>query len=118
MTESVLKVAIEPVAPSELPKMLSGLRSVNKSYPLLATKVEESGEHVIMGTGELYLDCVMHDLRKLYSEIEIKVSDPTTRFSETVLETSALKCYADTPNKKYASESSRRLALTFKTGTG
>jgi len=100
MTESVLKIAIEPIAPSELPKMLSGLRSINKSYPLAATKVEESGEHVLIGPGELYLDCVMHDLRKLFSEIEIKVSDPVTKFCETVLETSALKCYADTPNKK------------------
>ncbi|KAF9817963.1 hypothetical protein IEO21_03038 [Rhodonia placenta] len=100
MTQSVLKVAIEPIAPSELPKMLSGLRSVNKSYPLVSTKVEESGEHVVIGTGELYLDCVMHDLRRLFSEIEIKVSDPVTKFCETVLETSALKCYADTPNKK------------------
>lgn len=100
-TQSVLKIAVEPIAPSELPKMLSGLRSINKSYPLVSTKVEESGEHVIIGTGELYLDCVMHDLRKLYSEIEIKVSDPVTTFCETVLEMSALKCYADTPNKKY-----------------
>ncbi|KAJ3569331.1 hypothetical protein NP233_g5114 [Leucocoprinus birnbaumii] len=100
ITESVLKVAIEPIAPSELPKMLSGLRSINKSYPLISTKVEESGEHVLIGTGELYLDCVMHDLRKLFSEIEIKVSDPVVKFCETVLETSALKCYADTPNKK------------------
>ncbi|KAJ3510520.1 hypothetical protein NLJ89_g4626 [Agrocybe chaxingu] len=100
MTQSVLKIAIEPIAPSELPKMLSGLRNINKSYPLVATKVEESGEHVVIGTGELYLDCVMHDLRRLFSEIEIKVSDPVTKFCETVLETSALKCYADTPNKK------------------
>ncbi len=100
MTQSVLKVAVEPIAPSELPKMLSGLRSINKSYPLIGTKVEESGEHVIVGTGELYLDCALHDLRKIFSEIEIKVSDPVTRFCETVLETSALKCYADTPNKK------------------
>ncbi|KAF9447037.1 Calreticulin-domain-containing protein [Macrolepiota fuliginosa MF-IS2] len=100
MTESVLKIAIEPIAPSELPKMLAGLRSINKSYPLISTKVEESGEHVLIGTGELYLDCVMHDLRRLFSEIEIKVSDPVVKFCETVLETSALKCYADTPNKK------------------
>ncbi|KAH9486434.1 116 kDa U5 small nuclear ribonucleoprotein component [Psilocybe cubensis] len=100
MTQSVLKIAIEPIAPSELPKMLAGLRSINKSYPLVSTKVEESGEHVLIGTGELYLDCVMHDLRRLFSEIEIKVSDPVTKFCETVLETSALKCYADTPNKK------------------
>ena len=69
MTQSVLKIAVEPIQPSELPKMLSGLRSINKSYPLVSTKVEESGEHVIVGTGELYLDCIMHDLRKLFAEI-------------------------------------------------
>lgn len=67
-----LHFAVEPVNPSELPKMLDGLRKVNKSYPLVTTKVEESGEHVILGTGELYLDCVMHDLRRMYSEIDIK----------------------------------------------
>jgi len=99
-TQSVIKIAVEPVNPSELPKMLDGLRKVNKSYPLLSTRVEESGEHVILGTGELYLDCVMHDLRKLYSEIEIKVADPVVSFCETVVETSSLKCFAETPNKK------------------
>ena len=90
-TQSVIKIAVEPVNPSELPKMLDGLRKVNKSYPLLSTRVEESGEHVVLGTGELYLDCVMHDLRKLYSEIEIKVADPVVSFCETVVETSASK---------------------------
>ena len=99
-TQSVIKIAVEPVNPSELPKMLDGLRKVNKSYPLLSTRVEESGEHVILGTGELYLDCVMHDLRKLYSEIDIKVADPVVSFCETVVETSSLKCFAETPNKK------------------
>ena len=100
MTESVFKVAVEPINPSELPKMLDGLRKINKSYPLITTKVEESGEHVILGTGELYMDCVLYDLRRLYAEMEIKVSDPVTRFCETVVETSAIKCYALTPNKK------------------
>lgn len=100
IAESVFKVAVEPVNPSELPKMLDGLRKVNKSYPLISTKVEESGEHVVLGTGELYMDCVLHDLRKLYSEMEIKISDPVTRFCETVVETSAIMCYSITPNKK------------------
>ena len=99
-TESVFKVAVEPINPSELPKMLDGLRKVNKSYPLITTKIEESGEHIILGTGELYMDCVLHDLRRLYSEMELKVSDPVTRFCETVVETSAIMCYAITPNKK------------------
>lgn len=98
--ESVFKVAVEPINPSELPKMLDGLRKISKSYPLVTTKVEESGEHVVLGTGELYMDCVLHDLRRLYSEMEIKVSDPVTRFCETCVETSAIKCYATTPNKK------------------
>jgi U5 small nuclear ribonucleoprotein component len=100
VTQNVFKVAIEPVHPSELPKMLEGLRKINKSYPLATTKVEESGEHVLLGTGELYMDCILHDLRRQYTEIEIKVSDPVTRFSETVIETSALKCFAESPNKK------------------
>lgn len=99
-TKSVIKVAVEPVNPSELPKMLEGLRKCNKSYPMLQTKVEESGEHVMIGTGELYLDCVMHDLRHMYSEIDIRISDPGVCFSETVIETSREKCIGDTPNKK------------------
>ncbi|RUS18498.1 hypothetical protein BC937DRAFT_88698 [Endogone sp. FLAS-F59071] len=99
-TTAVLKVAVEPVNPSELPKMLDGLRKINKSYPIVVTKVEESGEHIILGTGELYLDCVLHDLRRLYAEIDLKVADPVVRFCETVVETSALKCFAETPNKK------------------
>nr|XP_046910123.1 116 kDa U5 small nuclear ribonucleoprotein component-like [Dermatophagoides farinae] len=99
-TQSVIKIAVEPVVPSELPKMLEGLRKCNKSYPLLGTRVEESGEHIILGTGELYLDCVMHDLRKMYSEIDIKVADPVVSFCETVVETSQIKCFAETSNKK------------------
>jgi 116 kDa U5 small nuclear ribonucleoprotein component len=38
-TKSVVKVAVEPLQPGELPKMLDSLRKVSKSYPLLTTKV-------------------------------------------------------------------------------
>lgn len=97
---------------------------------------------MICGTGELYLDALLHDLRELYGNIEVKVSDPVVRFCETVsrrlisffplffplafwrrserplfayragvrtaaalicvqvVEASALKCFAETPNKK------------------
>lgn len=46
------------------------------------------------------MDCVMHDLRHLYSDIEVKVADPVVSFCETVVESSSLKCYAETPNKR------------------
>ncbi|KAK9098455.1 hypothetical protein Syun_025500 [Stephania yunnanensis] len=99
-TLPVVKTATEPLNPSELPKMVEGLRKISKSYPLAITKVEESGEHTILGTGELYLDCIMKDLRELYSEVEVKVADPVVSFCETVVETSSMKCFAETPNKK------------------
>uniref|UniRef100_A0AC35TT49 116 kDa U5 small nuclear ribonucleoprotein component n=1 Tax=Rhabditophanes sp. KR3021 TaxID=114890 RepID=A0AC35TT49_9BILA len=99
-TKSVVKLAIEPVNPSELPKMLESLQKVNKSFPLLTARVEESGEHVLLGTGELYMDCVMHDMRKVYWEIDIKVADPNVPFCETVIDTSAMKCFAETPNRQ------------------
>jgi U5 small nuclear ribonucleoprotein component len=99
-TRSVVKIAVEPLNPSELPKMVEGLRRINKSYPLVSTKVEESGEHVILGTGELYLDVVMHDLRQLYGNIEVKVADPVVTLCETVIETSSIKCYAESANKQ------------------
>jgi 116 kDa U5 small nuclear ribonucleoprotein component len=96
----VVRVGVEPLNPSELPKMLEGLRKLGKSYPIFQTKVEESGEHIILGTGEMYLDCILHDLRTIYAEMEIKVADPVVTFCETVVETSSIKCSAETPNKK------------------
>ncbi|GKY98863.1 hypothetical protein MPSEU_000842300 [Mayamaea pseudoterrestris] len=98
--ESICKLAIEPLHPAELPKMVEGLRRISKSYPMATTKVEESGEHVLLGTGELYLDCIMHDLRNVYSDIEIKVADPIVSFRETAVETSSIKCFAETTNKR------------------
>lgn len=99
-TRSVVKIATEPLQPSELPKMVEGLRKINKSYPLAVTRVEESGEHTLLGTGELYLDSVMKDLREMYADIEVKVADPVVSFCETVVETSSLKCFAETPNHR------------------
>lgn len=86
----VFKVVIEPRVPSELPKLLQGLRKVNKTYSGVEIKVEESGEHVIFGNGELYLDSLLHDLR-YDTDIDIKISDPITKFAESVSEPSFTK---------------------------
>lgn len=93
--EAVVKLSLEPLNPAELPKMVEGLRRVSKAYPMVRTRVEESGEHVLFGTGELYLDCVLHDLRHVYADVEVKVADPIVAFRETVVDTSSLKCFAE-----------------------
>ena len=92
------RVAVEPLHPSDLPKLVEGLRGVSRSAPLLATRVEESGEHVLVGTGELALDTALRDLRELYGRLEVKVSDPAVSLCETVVETSALRAGAASPN--------------------
>ncbi|KAJ9131203.1 hypothetical protein P3X46_035288 [Hevea brasiliensis] len=51
-------------------------------------------------TPRIYLDSVMKDLRELYSEVEVKVADPVVSFSEIVVESSSMKCFDGTPNKK------------------
>ena len=99
-TRAVVNLSVEPLNPSELPKVVAGLRAITKSYPLASTRVEESGEHVLSGTGELALDCIMHDLRLMYAGVEVKVADPVTPFAETVVDTSSIKCFAETPNKR------------------
>ena len=97
-TQATVKLAVEPLNPSELPKLLHGLRCVSKSYPLVSSRVEESGEHVVFGCGEMDLDCVMHDLREMYGGVEIKVADPVVAFCETVVETSHMPVFGETPN--------------------
>lgn len=61
--------------------MVEAIRRANKSYMLLKTKVEESGEHVLIGTGELHLDSILNDIRNLYSDIEVRISDPSIALS-------------------------------------
>jgi len=85
-------MALEPFNPSELPKMIEGLEKIKKVYPSLETKVEDSGEHIIIGTGELYLDQVLHDMREIFGKVEIKVSEPFCSFQETVSDCSNVKC--------------------------
>ena len=48
----------------------------------------------------MHLESILHDIRNLYSDIEVRISDPCVTLCETVSETSGIPCYADTPNKK------------------
>jgi U5 small nuclear ribonucleoprotein component len=40
----IILLIVVKLNPSELPKMLDGLRKINKTYPLVVTRVEESGQ--------------------------------------------------------------------------
>lgn len=98
---AVVRVSVEPIVPAELPKLSAAMRSISRSYLQAHTKTEESGEHVLLGTGELMMDCALHDLREVFGNgLEVRVSDPVSTFRETVSETSRLPCFARSPNTK------------------
>merc|ERR1712203_534495 len=59
----VVKVAVRVKDGKELPKLVEGLKKLSKSDPLVVCTTEESGEHVIAGTGELHVEVSLEDLR-------------------------------------------------------
>lgn len=95
----VVRVAVECKNPSELPKLVEGLKRLAKSDPMVQCIIEESGEHIIAGAGELHLEICLKDLEEDHAGIPIKVSDPVVSYRETVTEESAFTCLSKSPNK-------------------
>lgn len=99
--QSHYKIAVEPENPKDLPEMVSRLKNLSATYLSAVVKLEESGEHVVLAPGELFLDFFLHDLREGFPEyLSIKVSDPMVRFSETCGESSAIKIATQSMTKK------------------
>jgi len=95
----VVRVAVEPKNPSDLPKLVEGLKRLAKSDPMVQCVIEESGEHIIAGAGELHLEICLKDLEEDHAQIPIKQSDPVVSYRETVSEESNQMCLSKSPNK-------------------
>lgn len=82
---AVVRVAVEPKNPGDLPKLVEGLKRLSKSDPLVQCSTEESGEHIIAGAGELHLEICLKDLQEDFMNgAEIRVSNPVVSFRESV----------------------------------
>ncbi|KNC86320.1 elongation factor 2 [Sphaeroforma arctica JP610] len=95
----VVRVAVECKNPQDLPKLVEGLKRLSKSDPLVQITMEESGEHIIAGAGELHLEICLKDLEEDHAGIPIKKSDPVVSYRETVTEESNQLCLSKSPNK-------------------
>ena len=95
----VVRVAVKPKNPAELPKLVEGLKRLAKSDPLVQCIIEESGEHVVAGCGELHVEICLKDLAEDYARIEIIKSDPVVSYKETVSEKSSQVCLSKSANK-------------------
>lgn len=95
----VVRVAVEAKNPSDLPKLVEGLKRLSKSDPCVQCYIEESGEHIVAGAGELHLEICLKDLAEEFAGIEIRTSDPVVSYRETVSDESDITCLAKSPNK-------------------
>ena len=95
----VVRVAVEAKNPSDLPKLVEGLKRLAKSDPMVLCVIEESGEHIVAGAGELHLEICLKDLEEDHAQIPIKKSDPVVSYRETVSDESSIMCLSKSPNK-------------------
>ncbi|KDQ09890.1 hypothetical protein BOTBODRAFT_116551 [Botryobasidium botryosum FD-172 SS1] len=81
----IVRVALEPQEPADLPKLLQGLRLLCQSDPCVESFQQKTGEYVILTAGELHLERCLKDLRERFAKIEISVSKPIVPFRETAV---------------------------------
>jgi len=98
---AVVRVAVEPANPAELPKLVEGLKRLTKSDPLVQCSMAEgTGQHIIAGAGELHLEICLKDLQEDFMNgAKLKISEPVVSFNETVTAESSMMCLSKSPNK-------------------
>jgi len=95
----VVRVAVAPKNPADLPKLVDGLKKLSKSDPLVVCTIEETGENVIAGCGELHVEICLNDLEKDYAQCDIIKSDPVVTYKETITAKSSQQCLVKSQNK-------------------
>lgn len=95
----VVRVAVRPKNPADLPKVVDGLKKLAKSDPLVVCEYDESGENVIAGCGELHVEICLNDLEKDYAQCEIIKEDPVVTYKETMTADSTEPCMTKSQNK-------------------
>merc|ERR1712137_148814 len=92
-SQSIVRVAIEPKNPTEMPIFMEGLKKLNQSDASVDIYIQDSGEHVISAAGEMHLERCLTDLKELFAPIELLVSPPIVSFKETIIEPSkTIRC--------------------------
>lgn len=88
-TTPIVRVALEPEDPSQMAQLVRGLQLLNQADPSVQVLTQETGEHVILTSGEVHLQRCMADLRERFARIEISMSEPIVPFRETAIDAPA-----------------------------
>lgn len=94
-------MALEPAVPADMPRLIAGLKLLVQSDPCVESFQQQTGEHVIVAAGELHLEVIsaqirrilsenpvqrcLKDLRERFAKVEIQASKPIVPFRETAV---------------------------------
>ncbi|TID20618.1 elongation factor 2 [Venturia nashicola] len=103
----VMKFSVSPVVQrsvevknaNDLPKLVEGLKRLSKSDPCVLTFINESGDHIVAGAGELHLEICLKDLEEDHAGVPLRFSDPVVSYRESVAGTSSMTALSKSPNK-------------------
>ena len=95
----VVRVAVRPKNAADLPKLVDGIKKLSKSDPLVVCSLEETGENIIAGCGELHVEICLNDLEKDYAQCPIIKTDPVVTYKETMTESSSQDAMTKSQNK-------------------
>ncbi|KAF1986488.1 ribosome biogenesis protein Ria1 [Aulographum hederae CBS 113979] len=84
-TAPIVRVALEPVNPSDLSKMVIGLKMLEQADPCAEYEALESGEHVLATAGELHLERCLKDLRERFANCEIQAGEAIVPYRESIV---------------------------------
>ncbi|KND89084.1 Ribosome assembly protein 1 [Tolypocladium ophioglossoides CBS 100239] len=81
----IVRVALEPVNPADLDKMIHGLHLLVQSDPCAEYEQFSSGEHVLLTAGELHLERCLLDLKERFAQCDIQAGAPIVPYKETIV---------------------------------
>jgi ribosome assembly protein 1 len=90
-SQPIVRVALEPVNPADLDKMIRGLQLLVQSDPCAEYEQFASGEHVLLTAGELHLERCLTDLRERFARCEIQAGEPIVPYRETIVRAEEMK---------------------------
>ncbi|KAJ2839941.1 Cytoplasmic GTPase/eEF2-like protein (ribosomal biogenesis), partial [Coemansia erecta] len=84
-TYPIVRIALEPVNPQDMSKLVRGLELLNQADPCVQVISQATGEQVLVTAGELHLERCLKDLRERFAKCEIHVSEPIVPYREGIV---------------------------------
>ncbi|KAG0418424.1 Elongation factor 2, partial [Dictyocoela roeselum] len=104
----VVKYALRPKNPADLPKLKAGMEKLSKSDPLTVVDFTNNNELTIAGAGELHLEISLNDLRNVYAGVDFEKSEPQVTYLE------GISMPVESPKMCKSSNKHNRIYMTVK----